>query len=125
MLRQGRPMNINHLHLKVAAVERSQRFYERFGLRASATHGDTLFMRDEAGMDLALAPAAAPEPLPAWFHFGFRLESGAAVTALHRDLAGAGVAMNQPLSEEPDFVVFRCSDPDGYSIEVYWEPQPD
>lgn len=118
-------MNLNHLHLKVASVERSQAFYARFfGLRPLVTHGDILFMRDGAGMDLALAPAAAPEPLPDWFHFGFRLESGGAVKALHRDLVDAGVAIKQPLLDEPDFVVFRCNDPDGYSIEVYWEPAP-
>jgi catechol 2,3-dioxygenase-like lactoylglutathione lyase family enzyme len=118
-------MNLNHLHLKVASVERSQAFYEGFfGLRPLVSHGDILFMRDEAGMDLALARAVAPEPLPDWFHFGFRLDSGEAVTALHRELAAAGVAMKQPLSEEPDFVAFRCHDPDGHSIEVYWEPQP-
>ncbi len=118
-------MNLNHLHLKVASVERSQAFYERFfGLRPLVSHGEVLFMRDEAGMDLALAPAAASETLPDWFHFGFRLESGEAVAALHRRLADAGATIKQPLSEEPDFVVFRCHDPDGYAIEVYWEPQP-
>jgi catechol 2,3-dioxygenase-like lactoylglutathione lyase family enzyme len=118
-------MNLNHLHLKVASVERSRVFYQRFfGLRPLVTHGDILFLRDEAGMDLALAPAAAPEPLPDWFHFGFRLESGAAVTALHRELAEAGIAMRQPLNDDPDFVFFRCCNPDGYGVEVYWEPEP-
>ena len=120
-------MDINHLHLKVASVERSRSFYERFfGLRASATHGDILFMRDAAGMDLALAPSAAPEPLPDWFHFGFRLKDAGAVERLYRVLTQAGVAMQQPLErDDQDLTFFRCRDPDGYGIEVYWEPQPD
>jgi catechol-2,3-dioxygenase len=118
-------MHINHIHLKVASVERSRGFYEQFfGLRASATHGDILFMRDAAGMDLALAPSAAPEPLPDWFHFGFRLEDADAVVRLYRALADAGVPMKQPLEQHDDFTAFRCRDPDGYGIEVYWEPQP-
>ena len=29
-----------------------------------------------------------------------------------------------PPSEQPDFVWFRCCDPDGHAIEVYREPQP-
>jgi catechol 2,3-dioxygenase-like lactoylglutathione lyase family enzyme len=119
-------MNINHLHLKVASVERSQAFYERyFGLHVSALHGDIVFMRDEAGMDLALAPSASPESLPDWFHFGFRLHDSAAVVRLHQTLADAGVPMKQPLERYDDFTFFRCRDPDGYGIEVYWEPQPD
>jgi len=116
-------MNINHLHLKVASAERSRNFYERFfGLRVSATHGDILFMRDDNGLDLALAPASSPEPLPDWFHFGFRLEDAEAVARLYRVLAAAGVPMKQPLERDDGLTFFRCRDPDGYGIEVYWEP---
>jgi catechol 2,3-dioxygenase-like lactoylglutathione lyase family enzyme len=119
-------MNLNHLHLKVASVERSQAFYARFfGLRPLVTHGDILFMRDEAGMDLALAPATAPEPLPDWFHFGFRLKDVAAVERLYGVLTDAGVPMKHPLErDDEDLTFFRCRDPDGYSIEVYWETEP-
>jgi catechol 2,3-dioxygenase-like lactoylglutathione lyase family enzyme len=116
---------LNHIHLHVLSVERARDFYAaHFGLRTHVTHGDILFMRDDAGMDLALAPAAALEPFPAWFHIGFRLNSGAEVAALHDALLAAGEPIRQPLSTEPDFVVFRCADPDGHLIEVYWEPQP-
>jgi catechol 2,3-dioxygenase-like lactoylglutathione lyase family enzyme len=83
-----------------------------------------VFMRDGAGMDLALAPAAEPGRMPDGFHFGFRLESVAAVEALHDRLAAAGVPIVEPLTREPELISFRCADPDGYSIEVYWETQP-
>jgi catechol 2,3-dioxygenase-like lactoylglutathione lyase family enzyme len=120
-------MNVNHLHLKVASADRARAFYERFfGLRVSALHGDIVFMRDEAGMDLALAPAASPEPLPEWFHFGFRLEDADAVERLYRTMADAGVPMKHPLErDDEDLTFFRCRDPDGYGIEVYWEPEPE
>jgi catechol 2,3-dioxygenase-like lactoylglutathione lyase family enzyme len=117
-------MNLNHLHLKVRSVERAKAFYERFfGLKQSVWHGDMVFMRDDAGMDLALAPAPSPEPMPAWFHFGFRQESADAVARLHAAMHEAGATITEPLVAEEDFVFFRCEDPDGYAIEVYWEPQ--
>ena len=118
-------MNLNHLHLKVRSVERAKSFYERFfGLKESVWHGDMVFMRDDAGMDLALAPAPSPEAMPAWFHFGFRQESAVAVARLHAEMLSAGATITEPLVEEADIVFFRCADPDGYSIEVYWEPAP-
>ena len=118
-------MNINHLHLKVASVERSQAFYARFfGLRPSVWHGDMLFMRDDAGMDLALAPDSEAAPLPAWFHFGFRLASADAVARLHEEMLGAGAPIRTPLTTDADLTFFRCLDPDGHDIEVYWETEP-
>ena len=115
-------MQLNHLHLHVASVSRAAEFYRSaFGLTEHVWHDDVLFLRDEAGMDLALAPGE-PGELPAWFHFGFRLETPEAVRALHDRLLAEGDTIRTPLSEEPDFVWFRCADPDGHQIEVYWEP---
>jgi catechol 2,3-dioxygenase-like lactoylglutathione lyase family enzyme len=118
-------MNINHLHLKVSSVEWARAFYARFfGLTDFVWHGDMLFMRDGAGMDLALAPAAAIEPMPSWFHFGFRLGDAEAVKAMHDAMAAADVSLSAPLTTDGDLTFFRCADPDGYAIEVYWEPDP-
>jgi catechol 2,3-dioxygenase-like lactoylglutathione lyase family enzyme len=112
-------MQLNHLHLHVADVDRAAAFYGRwFGLAPHVTHGDVLFLRDDAGLDLALAPGP-PDLMPPWFHFGFRLDGAQAV---HGRLAAGGEAIRAAISEEPDFVWFRCSDPDGHLIEVYWEP---
>jgi catechol 2,3-dioxygenase-like lactoylglutathione lyase family enzyme len=118
-------MDLNHLHLKVRSVERSKAFYARhFGLTEHVWHGDMVFMRDGSGMDLALAPAAEPAQMPGWFHFGFRLASKAAVQTLYDRLVAADVPIVEPLTRETDVTSFRCADPDGYAIEVYWEPQP-
>ena len=35
-----------------------------------------------------------------------------------------GERLIAPLAEEEGFVWFRCADPDGHAIEVYWEVQP-
>ena len=113
---------LNHLHLHVRSVERARAFYANyFGLRDHVSHGDVLFMRDaNDGLDLALAPAETLDAFPPWFHFGFRLEHPEAVRALHELMTRDGVETTA-LEQLPDFVVFRCRDPDSYQIEVYWE----
>ena len=113
-------MNLNHLHLHVRDLARSQRFYQsHFGLRKHARHGDILFLTDKKGFSLALAPDPRPSSLPRWFHFGFRQPSAKAVRKLHAALDSAGVPVHD-LEEYEGYVTFRCMDPDGYRIEVYW-----
>lgn len=115
-------MDPNHLHLHVRDTEAARRFYEtHFGLTERIRHGEILFMTGPGGFDLALAPDPAPTPLPDWFHFGFRLPNPEAVRRLHASMLVAGVRMQKPLLDDPDLVSYRCVDPDGYSIEVYWE----
>lgn len=116
-------MQLNHLHLHVMSVDEAAAFYTRhFGFRRHVVQDDgTLFLRDGGGLDLALA-LGPPDNFPPWSHFGFRLESGEMVRGLFGDLQAAGATIRHPLEEEPDFVWFRCADPDGHLIEVYWEP---
>src|SRR5262245_19346360 len=120
-------MDLNHLHLHVASVPRAADFYARyFGMRELVWHGDMVFMRDQAGMDLALAPIAAGEAtaFPPWFHFGFRLESKDAVKSLYERAAADGVPIEEPFTAAGPLSYFRCLDPDGYQIEIYYEPDP-
>jgi catechol 2,3-dioxygenase-like lactoylglutathione lyase family enzyme len=117
-------VRLNHLHLHVASVAEAADFYQRwFGFARHVAHGQVLFLRDAAGMDLALAPGE-PDVMPPWFHFGFRLDEASAVAALHARLAAEGVTITEPLTDEEGVVSFRCLDPDGHAIEVYWEAQP-
>jgi catechol-2,3-dioxygenase len=113
-------VDLNHLHLHVRDVERAARFYERwFGFREHVRHGEILFLRNASGFDLALAPGE-PGRFPAWFHFGFRRPSRDDVAGLHGRMASEGVAVNE-MFDDPDLASFRCCDPDGHAIEVYWE----
>ena len=113
-------MALNHLHLHVADLDRSRAFYETFfGFREDVWHGPILFVADETGFQLALAPGDV-EPMPGWWHFGFRLPEPGDVRARRDALRDAGHAITGE-GDDPDFVWFRVRDPDGYAIEVYWE----
>ena len=113
-------MDLNHLHLHVRHLDRSQRFYKSyFRFRKRVRHGDILFLRNTSGFDLALAPDQRPVSFPDWFHFGFRLSSTRAVRKLYNRMSSEGVKVSD-IEEHADYVTFRCMDPDGYSVEVYW-----
>lgn len=114
-------IDLNHLHLHVRNLEKAKRFYESyFGFRERVCRGDILFLRNTSAFDLALAPDRKPSPLPDWFHFGFRLASARAVRELYDRMTSEGVNVDE-LEEYPGYVTFRCTDSDGYGIEVYWE----
>ena len=115
-------MELKHLHLHVRDRTGAEAFYGRwFGL-AVTRRGDTLtFLRDDAAFDLALMDDPAPDPMPSWFHLGFRLASADAVATQLERMRAAAVPIVKPLYRDDTFASFRCADPDGYSIEVYWE----
>ncbi len=117
-------MRLAHLGLTVADQERSRRFYEThfgFGARPAARYPDgTLIIRDADGFDLALHPGSSART-DDFLHFGFGCADAEEVRAMRAHLLSAGV----PLVEEEDtegYVAFKALDPDGYRVEVYWEP---
>ena len=115
-------MQLNHLNLQVRDVTRARQFYERyFGFADGEAiwHGDVLFLRNAQGFDLALGPRGSL-PAAQGFHFGFRLTDPQAVRALHRGLVADGVPVFEEW-DEPAYVGFKCFDPDGHAVEVYWE----
>ena len=118
-------MHLRHLGLPVRDHERSLRFYATyfgFDPATAQTYPDgTVIVRDADRFDLALHPAAEV-PVPSGFlHFGFAMADAAAVRALDARLAGDGVPVVER-DDEPDLVSFKCLDPDGWRVEVYWEP---
>ncbi|WP_327585913.1 VOC family protein [Nonomuraea sp. NBC_00507] len=114
-------MRLNHLALAVRDIERSRRFYETyFGFDAgpaSRYEDGTLIIRDGEGFDLALHPDPDPRKLPDFAHFGFTTPDVAGRLAL---LERDGVPIVERWSE-PGLDSFKCLDPDGYVVEVYWE----
>ena len=79
-----------------------------------------LFDADE--FSLALKETQEPISLPAFLHFGFRgAPSPDEVRAFRDRLRQDGVPITEEW-DEPDYVSVKCRDPDGYVIELAWEP---
>jgi catechol 2,3-dioxygenase-like lactoylglutathione lyase family enzyme len=118
-------MHLTHLGLPVADEQRSVVFYQAyfgFDPATAQRYGDgTLIIRNADGFDLALHPVARAGPPTGFLHFGFRLAGPDQVRALMAHLEGEGVTIAER-DDEPAYVAFNCLDPDGYRIEVYWEP---
>lgn len=113
-----------HLNLTVRDVDRSIEFYRRwFGFyRPPVTCSDgTVFVRNADAFDMALHPGETSGSPRAGWHFGFRPERAEQVRGLLSDLRSAGVPIVEE-GDDPDYVGFKCLDPDGHVIEVYWEP---
>ena len=118
-------MHVNHLGLPVRDEHRSQRFYAAyFGFDPATAQqypDGTVIIRNADGFDLALHPVGQLEPSPAFLHAGFNAGGPAEVRALMERMEADGVAIVER-DDEAAYVGFKCLDPDGHRIEVYWEP---
>ena len=114
---------MNHLALAVADQARSRQFYETwFGFVAEhEPREDGVLLLHAAGFSLALGEVDGPIELPPFLHFGTSLESPAAVRAFRDRVAAAKIEIVE-WCDELDYVSVKLSDPDGYVVEVSWEP---
>lgn len=117
-------MDLDHLNLRVRDADACREFYERhFGFRLAFEADGGWFLRNDEGFTLALVPVEQHRDLPDGFHIGFGLPDADAVAAMRARLTAAGVAAADVEDHRPreQYVTFRCWDPDGTEIEVYWE----
>jgi catechol 2,3-dioxygenase-like lactoylglutathione lyase family enzyme len=116
---------MRHLALAVRDQERSRRFYETyFGFDAEPAReydDGVLMLYNADGFSLALGPTDEPIRLPAFFHFGVGAPSPEDVRAFAERLRADGVPIVGEWNE-PDYVSVKCRDPDGYVVELAWEP---
>jgi catechol 2,3-dioxygenase-like lactoylglutathione lyase family enzyme len=117
-------MRLQHLALPVSDQDRSRRFYERyfgFGVGPARRYPDgVLILHDRDNFALALGPAGSAPALPDFLHFGFEADADEVRRMLAR-LEEDGVEIVER-EDEPSYVGFKCLDPDGYTVEVSWEP---
>jgi catechol 2,3-dioxygenase-like lactoylglutathione lyase family enzyme len=118
-------MHFNHLGLPVRSEWRSQQFYSAyFGFDPATAQkypDGTVIIRDADRFDLALHPVAEVEPLPAFLHAGFKAAAPADVLTLLERMEADGITIIER-DDEAAYTAFKCLDPDGHRIEVYWEP---
>jgi catechol 2,3-dioxygenase-like lactoylglutathione lyase family enzyme len=115
---------MDHLALAVSDQARSRRFYERYlGFVAEPTSrpDGVLMLHDAAGFSLALGETEEPIRIPSFLHFGAGLPSPEEVRAFRDGLVEDGVEIVGEW-DEPDYVSVKFRDPDGYVVEVAWEP---
>jgi catechol 2,3-dioxygenase-like lactoylglutathione lyase family enzyme len=118
-------MHLMHLGLPVHDERRSLDFYESyfgFDRNTARRYPDgTVILRNSDGFDLALHPGGVPDAIPTFFHFGFSLPDSDRVRSLLARLDADGVSVVER-DDDAGYVAFKCLDPDGWRIEVYWEP---
>jgi catechol 2,3-dioxygenase-like lactoylglutathione lyase family enzyme len=117
-------VKLSHLGLPVADVDRSLAFYETYfdfdPATAQRYPDDTVIIRNADCFDLALHPAREPVRQPEFLHFGFRCPQPDAVRELLARMRADAVTIIET-EDEPDLVSFKCADPDGHRVEIYWE----
>jgi catechol 2,3-dioxygenase-like lactoylglutathione lyase family enzyme len=118
-------MHLNHLGLPVHSLGRSQQFYSAyfgFDPASAQEYADgTVIIRNADGFDLALHRVGQVESSPAFLHAGFKAAASIDVRALMERMEADGVTIVER-NDEAAYVAFKCLDPDGHRIEVYWEP---
>jgi catechol 2,3-dioxygenase-like lactoylglutathione lyase family enzyme len=117
-------MRLRHLGLPVRDFERSLRFYTAyfgFDPATAQTYPDgTTIVRNAERFDLALHPAPDAVAAEGFLHFGFFMADASSAHALRKRLEHNDVPVVER-DDEPDLVSFKCLDPDGWRVEVYWE----
>ena len=114
-------MHFLHLALLVRDIRVARRFYEKyfsFSEGSPEWFGDVLFIRNADGFDLALMRGEHPPNPGAFHHFGFQLPDAGAVRELQHRLEADRIPIVEVV-EESDLASFKCTDPDGYTVEVY------
>jgi catechol 2,3-dioxygenase-like lactoylglutathione lyase family enzyme len=116
-------MDLNHIQLNTTDVSAAAKFYERyFGFSKQTKHGDGLFLWNQQEFMMAINPLPENPVFPDWFHIGFRFDSVAEVKSMYSRMKEEKSPIKVELNEHDDFVFFRCIDPTGYIVEVFWEP---
>jgi catechol 2,3-dioxygenase-like lactoylglutathione lyase family enzyme len=117
-------MRLNHLNLRVRDAVACRDFYrDHFGFRPAFEAEGGFFLRGRDGFLLAVVPTEDHVDLPDGFHVGFGGSSPEEVVRAHTALSAAGVPVGALEDHRPgeDYVTFRCRDPDGTEVEVFWD----
>ncbi|HYD10217.1 MAG TPA: VOC family protein [Acidimicrobiales bacterium] len=114
-----------HLHLVVADVQRSLRFYEdTFGVTVEFWAGDDMvFVRHPNGVDL-LTLNSDPDLQDkvgdngGLDHFGFRLAADVSMDDAIDEIVRNGGTLDRRGEHSPGQPYAYCRDPDGYLFEI-------
>ncbi|MBN8614228.1 MAG: VOC family protein [Deltaproteobacteria bacterium] len=110
-------MQLNHLDLQVQDIQRTTRFFERFGftVTSNAKSPAIAILRGEGGFVLVLQRAEGVQ-YPEDFHLGFLVPDRDTVTRMHTELTAAGEHVS-PLEDDARGYRTYCRH-DGLLVEV-------
>jgi catechol 2,3-dioxygenase len=126
-------VDIGHVHLKVADLERSLNFYcGVLGFELQQRYGeDAAFVsaggyHHHIGLNTWHSKGGSPPPsgTTGLFHFAIRYPTRAALADALRRLSHAGVGI-EGASDHGVSEALYLSDPDGNGIELYWDRPKD
>jgi catechol 2,3-dioxygenase-like lactoylglutathione lyase family enzyme len=115
---------MDHLALAVSDQARAIGFYTQyFGFEPEPEpRADGVrILHDAVGFSLALGEVDDAILLPRFFHFGRRAASPEDVRRFRDRVEADGLEIVE-WWDEPDYVSVKFRDPDGYVLEVSWEP---
>lgn len=116
-------MDLNHIQLNTKDVKAAAEFYGRyFGFTTQKADGEAMFIWNKHGFMMAVNPLAENPVFPDWFHIGFRLETPEEIKSLYHRLVEEKIPIKAALNNDDAFLFFRCIDPSGYVVEVFWAP---
>jgi catechol 2,3-dioxygenase-like lactoylglutathione lyase family enzyme len=115
---------LTHIGLAVKDPERAARFYaEVFGCKAYYRDAEQVQVLDPGHGVLAFErdPERAGQ-MAGVTHFGFRLKEAKDIEAAVRAVEQAGGKVTERGEFAPGVPYCYARDPDGYAIEIWWEP---
>ena len=122
-----RTLGLSHLNLAVRDPQRSLDFYaQAFGVREYFRDAQQIQVLGPGPHDVI---ALQRDPVNAGKaggigHFGFRLESAGDIDAAVQAVLAAGGTLRRRGEFAPGLPFAYVADPDGYEIELWFEPEP-
>ena len=121
-------VDLNHLNLRVRDAAACRDFYQQhFGFRPAFEADGGYFIRNDDGFLLALIPADPHQELPRGLPHRLRrrrCRRGARAARGARRLRACASASVEDFRPDEQYVTFRCWDPDGTEVEIFWEAGP-
>ena len=113
---------LTHIHLRVADLERSLRFYQEvFGMEEMFREDDLVLLRTPGSADTITLNPYDDEGLAGQSggieHFGFRLAEGVSIDDAVTAVEAAGGKLLRRGEHAPGVPFAYLADPDGYVIE--------
>jgi catechol 2,3-dioxygenase-like lactoylglutathione lyase family enzyme len=119
-----RTHGLTHLNLVVADLDRTLRFYaEAFGVKEYFRDEHSVQVLGPGPHDIIAFERGTPMRAAGITHFGFRLVSAEEIDAAVEQATRAGGTLSRRGEFAPGLPYAYIHDPDGYEIELWFEPE--